>query len=101
MTVAHLSLYRQDLTTVAELRNIVAGYALVTEDHEFPLLWVRGTFEDVKTGDLIFGYGSWILVTKLGNKYMTLFVDGHDALAKPYEHGFDDAGKFDVKIGRN
>jgi hypothetical protein len=73
MTTTKLSFYREDLTSV------------------------RGTFEDVATGDLIFGYGSWLSVTKIGRKYMTMVVDGHESVAKLY-NDLSRHGKFDVKI---
>ena len=92
-----LEYYTSDVLTASRVREIIEGVKLlVTPVHEYDYrVYIRGElFEDVKTGDLVFLYGSWTELIHCGTKYLTMMVDGHETqcrIEKP----------FDVKVEYN
>lgn len=88
--MSRIDIYKEDVQTVAQLREMFKALKVFSTDIE---VYVRcNTFTDVKSGDIIFGYGSWELVSDIGYKTITLAnIDGHTAKCIP-----DTA--FDVKF---
>jgi hypothetical protein len=86
-----LEVYMENLDDVTQLRTIQTGAYYITSGRIADCtLYVRGTFRDVKTRELIFAIG-WFTVLDIGYKYITIMVDNQECKAEVIE-------SFDVKI---
>lgn len=88
-----VDIYKENIQSVTELRTIVHAVNVFCPD---VTIFIRcDTYTDIKSGDIIFGYGSWERIETIGYKHITLAnIDGHKALCIP-DRAFD--VKFEYK----